>query len=69
MATRQVELIGVRIANIRPMTKKEQTAEGWFSPATVIELENGVKLYASRDDEGNDAGVLFGSQGTNRFAM
>lgn len=69
MATQQVELIGVRIANIRPMTKKEQTAEGWFRPATVIELENGVKLYASRDDEGNDAGMIFGSHGDYKFAM
>jgi len=58
------ELIGQKIVKIRPITQKEREQEGgWdnFDSATsVIELENGVLIYPSSDDEGNCAGTLFG---------
>jgi hypothetical protein len=52
--------VGQTIVNVRPMTQEEIDAEGWYSGTTVIELSNGVRIYASRDEEGNDAGCLFG---------
>lgn len=56
-------LIGRKITNIRPITKKERELEGWenwHSATAVIELDNGIILYPSSDDEGNSAGTLFG---------
>jgi hypothetical protein len=55
------EIIGQTIKEIRPMTQEEQDREGWHRGTTVIVLGNGVLLYASRDEEGNDAGVMFGA--------
>jgi hypothetical protein len=59
-----VDIIGIKIKNIRPMTKREHNFEGWEKDPNhrpyVIELENGVILYPSRDDEGNGPGTLFG---------
>jgi hypothetical protein len=58
------ELIGQKIVAIRPMTSRECNAEGWGKKrATVLCLENGILLYPSRDEEGNDAGSLFGTDG------
>lgn len=54
---------GQRIKTIRPMTSAEHKAEYWdednFSSPVVVELENGAKLYASRDPEGNGPGAMF----------
>jgi hypothetical protein len=59
-----VDVIGIKIINIRPMTKRELDFEGWKKDSThspfVIELENGVLLYPSQDDEANGPGTLFG---------
>jgi len=52
-------LKGRRIVNVRWMTAAEVDAFGWYSSAPVLELDNGVEILASRDDEGNDAGALF----------
>jgi hypothetical protein len=43
------------------MTKKEVEYMGWQSRSVIIILDNGVAIYPSRDDEGNDAGALFTS--------
>jgi len=48
------------IKSIRPMTKKEMNAESWRTGTTVIEMDDGTLIYASRDEEGNDSGCLFG---------
>ena len=58
-------ILGKKIIDSRLMTAKEMDAEGWdvdnCSPnPPVIVLENGTKLYPSRDSEGNGGGVLFG---------
>ena len=56
--------VGHTVKRIRPMTPNELEDEGWAGerPAglLVIELDNGAKLFASRDDEGNGPGRLFG---------
>jgi hypothetical protein len=54
-------VIGHKIVQVRPMTEKEMQEQYWDRPATVIVLDNGTKLYPSRDEEGNDPGCIFGT--------
>lgn len=58
-------LVGKRITKVRYMTQKEAAEEGWMHRPLVICFDDGTQLYASRDAEGNDAGVMFGQLGTN----
>jgi hypothetical protein len=60
-------LYGVKIKKIRKMTKGEAKKEGWnihpetqTYPFVVIEMENGIKLFPSADEEGNWVGAIFG---------
>ena len=56
-------VVGQKIKSLRPMNQQELEAEGWTErgvPIFVIELENGLKFYPSRDTEGNGGGALFG---------
>jgi hypothetical protein len=58
-----VNLIGVKIKDVRLMDEGEMNFEGWefFKDAPyIIELENGVLLYPSTDPLGNGPGTLFG---------
>jgi len=58
--------VGKRIVAIREMTRKELSAQGWDGPracALVIVLDDGSMIFASRDDEGNSPGALFGVVG------
>jgi len=54
--------VGLKITAIRPMTKKEVDGEAWDSrhPIVAIEFDNGDVIYASRDEEGNGPGAIFG---------
>lgn len=52
-------LVGRKIVSVRYMDAEEAEEMGWFSRPLAFELDNGVWLYASRDDEGNDGGALF----------
>lgn len=56
--------IGLRVTEVRMMTKDELSDEGWDHSfggfPVVIEFEDGSKIYAASDPEGNDAGCLFG---------
>ena len=52
-------LKGRTITEVRYQTEDEVEASGWCSAALVLELDDGQALWASRDDEGNDAGALF----------
>ena len=54
-------LEGRTIKRVRYMTAAEADAWGWNSRPLRIELDNGTVLYAGADEEGNDAGVLFGT--------
>jgi hypothetical protein len=44
------------------MTRKEASDEGWddYETRSVIEFSDGTLIYASRDEEGNGPGALFG---------
>lgn len=50
---------GQKIIDVREQTEEEMEELGWYKPAVVIVLENGTELFASKDDEGNDSGVIF----------
>jgi hypothetical protein len=66
--------VGLTIAAVRPMMGSELKAEGWSpnphhgTPACLV-LSDGTKLYASRDDEGNGPGVLFGTGKEGSFRV
>jgi hypothetical protein len=59
-ALAKLHLAGRRIVAVRWMTASEQEALGWENAAIVMELDNGTLIWPSADDEGNDAGALFG---------
>ena len=57
-------LQGAKIVKIREMTSIEADNEGWnerigSDGCRVLVLDNGIKLYASQDYEGNGPGALF----------
>lgn len=54
-------LVGKTIKNVRYMTDKEMNDMGWYKKPLVIFFNDGSYMYASSDDEGNDAGALFTS--------
>ncbi len=54
-------LIGKTIKNVRYMTDKEMIKNMWYKKPLVIFFTDGSYMYASADDEGNDAGALFTS--------
>ena len=54
-------LKGRRIVDVRYMTPEESAAVGFEGGrAIILQLDNDAMIYPSQDDEGNDAGVLFG---------
>ena len=56
--------VGLKVTDVRMMTKEELENEcwdeSWGSFAVVLIFEDGSKVYASSDPEGNDVGCLFG---------
>ena len=63
---------GARIVNIREMTSKEADAEGrelYRNGCRVLILNNGIKLYASQDYEGNGPGALFFTDKGEHYAI
>ena len=56
-------LYGRRVGAVRYMTDAEMEQHGWSSKALIISLvgkdKTSVNIYASADDEGNDAGAYF----------
>jgi hypothetical protein len=52
-------LLNRKIVGVRYMTQGEADDHGWYTRCVVIKLDNGVLIYPSADDEGNNAGALF----------
>ena len=66
------EVIGAKIVNVRWMTQAEKRNQGWDcgdKKVVVIELDNGVKLFPSMDEEGNDGGEIFGEYRRKPFYL
>lgn len=56
-------LVGKTISHIRYMTAQEVDDLGWTKANIVIEFDDGHWLVPMMDDEGNDAGALWSSEG------
>lgn len=71
MKKEEIVIVGKKIVALRRMTKKEMNDEGWDHgrPAMILELEGGIRLYPSRDEEGNGPGALFGIDARGRFQL
>lgn len=54
-------LKGRKIVSVRYMTTEEMDSLGWSSRCVILQLDNGMLIYPSMDDEGNGAGALFTS--------
>ncbi len=54
-------LQGKRVIEVRYLTSEEARAMDWYSRCLVILFDDGSYIFPSRDDEGNDAGALFGT--------
>ena len=52
-------LLGKTITLVRYMSDDEQEDMGWYNKAIVIQLDNGIALFPTRDDEGNGPGALY----------
>ena len=53
-------LTGRKIISVRYMEEDEaQDSLGWHRCGLIIELDNGLQLIPSQDDEGNGPGALF----------
>lgn len=50
---------GRTIVRARAMTRQEIARSGWDDAATLLQLDDGSRLFASRDEEGNGPGELF----------
>jgi len=60
-------LTGAKVIRVREMTSTEIDGQAWDRGTVVIEFDNGIKIFASRDDEGNGPGSMFGEYGTQSF--
>jgi len=68
------KIAGQKIIAVRLMNSNEAKREGWggesrWEMPIVLILENGLKLYPSRDSEGNGPGALFGIDGKMAFTV
>lgn len=54
-------LVGKKIKQARYMTEAEAKEFGWYSRGIIIFFEDGSHIIPMRDDEGNDAGSIDGS--------
>lgn len=62
-------LIGASIVDIRPAMKSEKKALMWHDDFMVVELDSGALLFASSDDEMNEAGTLNYSLGDKIYTL
>lgn len=56
-------VVGETVLVAIEQTTPEENAElGWVRSATVLRFSNGLRVFPSRDDEGNGPGTLFTEQ-------
>ena len=54
-------LLGKKVVKVRYLTDDEADNLGWRSRSIVIFFDDGTYVFPSADDEGNNAGALFGT--------
>jgi hypothetical protein len=52
-------LLNRKIVKVRYMEQSEADDMGWYSRPIAFLLDNGVWIFPSADDEGNNGGALF----------
>lgn len=52
-------LVGRRITAVSYLSHDEAAEMDWHARSLAIELDSGMVIFASRDDEGNGPGALF----------
>lgn len=60
--------VGLKVTDVRWITTEEMEQEGWESRSdktAVLIFNDGSRVYASCDYEGNDCGALFGYTADN----
>jgi len=62
-------LKGKTVELARYMTKEEADNMGWYHRPVVLQFTDGTVLYPSSDDEGNNAGALFGQTKTEELTF
>jgi hypothetical protein len=62
-------LVGKTIKEVRYMTDAEAEDSMWYHKPLVIFFTDGTYIYPMADDEGNDAGSIFGSSNELTFPV
>ena len=52
-------LVGRKIVKVEWFSDKEAENNMWYSKPIAMLLDDGIWIFPSRDDEGNDGGALF----------
>ena len=60
-------LLGQHVAMVRYLSKEETEILGWRKRTLCLQFSDGSLLFASSDDEGNDAGTLKGVGSTDNL--
>ena len=58
-------LLNRKIVKVRYMNQSEADEMGWYSRPVAFLLDNGVWIFPSADDEGNNGGALFTTDRNN----
>ena len=58
-------LLNRKIVKVRYMNQGEADDMGWYSRPVAFLLDNGVWIFPSADDEGNNGGALFTTDQNN----
>ena len=58
-------LLNRKIVQVRYMNQSEADDMGWYSRPVAFLLDNGVWIFPSADDEGNNGGALFTTDRNN----
>ena len=56
-------LLGRKITKVRYFTEEESENMGWTNRPVALLLDSGIWVYPSCDDEGNEGGALFTTDG------
>ena len=58
-------LLNRKIVQVRYMNQSEADDMGWYSRPVAFLLDNGIWIFPSADDEGNNGGALFTTDRNN----
>mgnify|MGYP003134404939 FL=1 len=61
-------LLNKKIVKVEYLTEKECENWMWDSRPIAFQLDDGMWIIAQRDDEGNDGGSLFYTNGDNKHS-